>query len=612
MSDPISSHRSVRRHLTVACLALLGAALAASGVRAQLGGDRDPKARFELVADRTAYGGGDELRLAALVTVEPTWHVQAHQPSLEYLIPTELELELPDGWPAPKLSYPEPTLWQSSFETEPLLVYEETFPIFAELVLPEDLTAGEVTVEARLRYQACDDRICLPPTEARAAVRLALGATGTPTRPELFAGAEAASGAASAHSERGLLFMLALAALGGLVLNAMPCVLPVLSLKVFSLVKAAGAGRREVVLGALATGGGIVLSFWALATAAVAVRAAGSLVGWGIQFQNPGFVAFLTLVVVLFALNLWGLFEIPLPAGLARLAEGRPKQGVAGHLWWGIFATLMATPCSAPFLGTAVGFALSQKSTTIFAIFTAVGLGMAAPYLVLAIVPQAASALPKPGAWMETLRGLMGFLLAGTAVWLLYVLSAQIDPVRLAVVEIGLLALGLCAWLLRHAGRPAARVAAAVGLLLVAAATLGLAATAPPRSAPEVAGASGRIPWQPWDRTQAEALARAGRLVFVDVTADWCATCKFNERLVLETDAIASLFREHEVVAMKADWTSRDDEITTFLAEHGRYGIPFYVLYRPGADAHVFSELLTRTAVTGAIESAAVAVAHKP
>jgi len=612
---------SIRSRLpAVALVSLLGTLFLGPATWGQLGGERMRKASLELVVDRTAYQAGERVRFAALVTVEPTWHVQAHEPSLEYLIPTELELGLPAGWPAPTIAYPEPTLWQSSFETEPLAVYESTFAVFAELTLPEtvagDEKEGEV-VTALLRYQACDDRVCLPPTEARAEVRLELGRSGEAIFPELFANGSsganvvATADTASSGSGRGLGWMLLLALLGGLILNAMPCVLPVLSLKVFSLVQAASQGRRQVVLGALATAFGILLSFWGLALAAIGARAAGRLVGWGIQFQNPGFVVFLTLVVVLFALNLWGLFEIPLPAGLARLADGRPRHGLAGHLWWGIFATLMATPCSAPFLGSAVGFALSQESATILAIFTAVGVGMAAPYLLLALAPQMASVLPKPGAWMVTLRGLMGFLLAGTAVWLLYVLSAQIDPVRLALVEAGLLGIGLCAWVLHHARRSApVRVVAAFGLVIVAVATFVLAAAAPSATGSRPASAAGRIAWQPWDRGKAEALVRDGRFVFVDVTADWCATCKFNERLVLETDEVVALFRDHEVVPMRADWTTRDDEITAYLAEHGRYGIPFYVLYRPGAEPHLFSELLTKAAVVEAVESAATEMAR--
>jgi suppressor for copper-sensitivity B len=401
--------------------------------------------------------------------------------------------------------------------------------------------------------------------------------------------------------------MLLLGLLGGLVLNVMPCVLPVLSLKVFGLVRSAGHGRAEVAAGALATTAGILTSFWALAGAAIAARAAGSAVGWGVQFQRPGFVVFLALVIVLFCLNLWGLFEIPLPQRLARLGGAGPREGIAGHYASGLFASLMATPCSAPFLGTAIGFALAQRAPVILAIFTAVGIGMSLPYLLLAVAPSTARLLPKPGAWMENVRGVMGFLLAAAAVWLLYVLAAQVSPERLAVVEIGLLTLALFAWL-HHRGAElpgsgtTLRRLGAFGMVVAVLGTFFLAAGAGTRtSAGTTAKTAGLIPWVTFDRGRAESLAAAGTPVFVDVTADWCFTCKVNERAILDTPEVAHAFAEHAVVPMRADWTNRNDEIGAFLAEHGRYGIPFYLLYLPGGEAQVFSELPSKEGLVEAV-----------
>jgi thiol:disulfide interchange protein len=256
----------------------------------------------------------------------------------------------------------------------------------------------------------------------------------------------------------------------------------------------------------------------------------------------------------------------------------------------------MATPCSAPFLGPAVGFALGQEPGTVAGVFTAIGLGMALPYFLLAAWPEAARLLPRPGDWMETLRGTMGFLLAGAAVWLLWVLGSQVTPERVAVIELALLALALLLWL-RHrlAAGSAVRRAVAVAVLAATVAPLLLAASGERAAAPrEAEQATGLIAWVPFDRARAEALAAAGSPVFVDVTADWCLTCKVNERLVLETPEVAAAFAAHGVVPMKADWTNRDEAIAKLLAEHGRYGIPFYLLYRPGRDPYVFSELLTR------------------
>ncbi len=422
-----------------------------------------------------------------------------------------------------------------------------------------------------------------------------------------------AAPAAKPAGSLGLTLLLAL--FGGLVLNAMPCVLPVLSLKLFGLVRSAGHGRAEVVRGTLATAAGILASFLAMAAAAVAFRAAGAAVGWGVQFQHPGFVAFLAVLVVLFCLNLWGLFEIQLPHRLAQLGGAGAREGIAGHFFSGLFATLMATPCSAPFLGSAVGFALAQTAPVIFAVFLALGLGMALPYLLVAAVPGVVRFLPRPGTWMETVRGAMGFLLAGAAVWLFYVLSSQVAPEQLAAIQLGLLGIALFVWL-RHrsaGGGRALRGGAAAGVVAAIAVTLFAAVAATGNAGPRVAAqyastgspAAGLIPWVAFDRARAESLARGGQLVFVDVTANWCFTCKVNERLVLDTPEVARAFQEHGVVPMRADWTNRDNRIGAFLAEHGRYGIPFYLLYRPGRAPHVFSELPTREGLVATVRQAA-------
>lgn len=577
---------------------------------------RQEKAEVGLLADRTAYEPGESARVAAKVTVEAGWHVNSNTPTFDYLIPTKLDLELPAGWPEEAVRYPKHELQTFAFADQPLAVYDGEFVILAELAVPAGAQKGAVPVRGELRYQACNDSQCLPPVTTEATVTLTVGPGGTPVASDLFKAAAPPAPEPGPKPGRGLAVMLLLALLGGLILNAMPCVLPVLSLKVFGLVRSAGHGRSEVVRGALATAAGILASFLALALAAIAARAAGAAVGWGIQFQRPGFVAFLAVVVVLFSLNLWGLFEITLPQRLARVGGAGPREGLAGHFVSGLFATLMATPCSAPFLGTAVGFALGQEAPAILAIFTAVGLGMALPYLLLAAAPGAARFLPRPGAWMDTLRGVMGFLLAAAAVWLFYVLSSQISLERLAAIQLGLLAMALFLWL-RHrqmlSGGTRARSRrwlAEAGMIGAVALTVGIAAVSPTLPAagtnPRLAGgAPGLIEWQPWDRARAESLAAGGQLVFVDVTADWCFTCKVNERLVLETPEIAGAFKEHGVVPMKADWTNRNDEIGRFLAEHGRYGIPFYLLYRPGQEPRVFSELLTKEGLREAVQVAA-------
>lgn len=596
-------------------LAILLAPAAASALRMET----PEKATLELAADRSAYAPGSTARIAALVHIEAGWHVNSHSPTFEYLIPTAIAFQPPQGWASPEVAYPPGAMKTFAFAEVPLSVYDDQVVINGSFTVPDDAAGGDAVVVARLTYQACNDTQCLPPVTTERSIALPIGAVGTAANVAAGNGtgpgtaAPAAGDGKAAGGEAGgpsLAWILLVGLAGGLILNAMPCVLPVLSLKVFGMVRSASAGRRAVVAGSLATAAGIVVSFWALAGVAAAAKAAGSAVGWGIQFQNPAFVTFLAAVVVLFSLNLWGIFEVPLPGFLARVGSGGTGEGVGGHFVSGLFATLMATPCSAPFLGTALGFALAQKAPVIFAVFTAVGAGMALPYLVLAAAPRTAALLPKPGAWMDLLKGLMGFLLAGAAIWLLYVLAAQVSPGELAAIESGLLALGLFAWLHRRAGGKASRRLALLGAVAAVGLTIALplaVAARPERAAGPESGGGGLIAWTGFDRAEAESLAAEGHLVFVDVTADWCFTCKFNEKLVLNSPEVAAAFEQHGVVPMRADWTNRNQAIGDYLEEFGRYGIPFYVLYRPGAEPHVFSELLTKEAVLTALQEAGTA-----
>ncbi len=618
--------RTTMHRIFLVTLALV--LLAGSVASAQL--QPEEKASLSVYADRTAYGPGDTVRLAVVVDIEHGWHMNAHVPTLDWLIPTELSIELPEGATAGETTYPPEQLLRFEFsdalaDGKPIAVYEGTPTILTELTLPASLATGALNVPVALRYQACDDKSCVAPVTTHTSIDLAVGGSGTPTNQEIFDAAAAAhtaaptvatsghtdtaaSGASAPPGGRGLLVMLAFGIIGGLILNAMPCVLPVLSLKIFGIVQSADQGRKHLVAGSLATAAGILLSFWTLAAVAVAARAAGNAIGWGVQFQQPGFVTFLLVVVILFSLNMWGLFEIPLPRFLSRVGGAGGGDGLGGHFASGLFATLMATPCSAPFLGPAVGFALGQPAGTIFAMFTAVGVGLALPYLLLAIVPGVARILPKPGNWMVTLRGVLGFLLAASAVWLFFVLAGQIGALQVALIQLVVLALALFVWLHQRFGvGSGARTLMVVAIVAAAVGTIVLAVRAP-ASAGTGSLATSHHDWLAFDEQEALTLASEGRLVFVDVTADWCLTCKANELTVLETEPIDEAFDRLNVVTMKADWTNRNDTIANYLAKFERSSIPFYILYRPGKEPHVFGELLTKGSVLEALsESTAVA-----
>lgn len=394
-----------------------------------------------------------------------------------------------------------------------------------------------------------------------------------------------------------LMAMLAVALLGGLILNLMPCVLPVLAMKLASVVKLDASARRDVRAAFLATAAGILTAFLLLAAALVGLKLAGEAVGWGLQFQQPWFLSGMALVVVAFAANLWGWFEVPLPAALAGLGENRR---LAGSFATGVFATLLATPCSAPFVGTAVGFALAQGTFEILAIFAALGVGLAAPYLAVAAFPGAARLLPKPGPWIVHLRRVLGVALAGTAAWLVWVLAGQLG--WLAATTLGAALVVLAAGLYFLRGNEAAR-----GRVALAAAVLLLALFLPPKLGyvPERAADTSAIAWQRFERGAIDAAVASGKTVFVDVTADWCVTCQVNKRLVLSRAEIAAALSADGVVALRADWTRPDPRIAAYLAEFGRYGIPFNAVYGPAEPGGLaLPELLTADAVLDAFARA--------
>ncbi len=402
-----------------------------------------------------------------------------------------------------------------------------------------------------------------------------------------------------------LLTILLLALLGGLILNLMPCVLPVLSIKLLGVIGHGGGDRRVVRLSFLASAAGILASFLVLAGALLAVKSAGATVGWGIQFQQPWFLVAMTLVVGLFACNLWGFFEVRLPLWLADLGEHASHvHGLGGHVLSGALATLLATPCSAPFLGTAVGFALSRGAFEVLAVFTALGVGLALPYLAVAAVPALATRLPRPGPWMVRLRQILGFALAATAVWLVTVLAAEVGTVAAGAVA-ALVVVAGAALYLRHRW-DGARARAAVAATTACAVLAFAVPTAVGGSRTAFPDSHGGAFWQPFDPAAIPALVADGQVVLVDVTAEWCITCQVNKTFVLEKGRVAERLSADGVVAMQADWTRPDDAIARYLAGFGRYGIPFDAVYGPGLpDGLALPELLTGETVLEALDRAA-------
>lgn len=368
---------------------------------------------------------------------------------------------------------------------------------------------------------------------------------------------------------------------GGLILNLMPCVLPVLAMKLGSILHTENQTRRQVRGQFLASSAGIISSFWLLALLMTALRLGNHALGWGIQFQNPWFIGFMVLVTALFTANLFGLFEIQLSSSLnTRIAAPRVEKsgvrGLAGHFGQGALATLLATPCSAPFLGTAVAFALAAPLPALWGIFTALGVGMSLPWLAVAAWPTLALCLPRPGRWMSHLRIAMGVLMLASSLWLLSLMVSHIG-LQAVMITAGVLLLAL---LLAIGWRYGTRVAAIVSLisvLMMGASLLVGSLTADLWRKP----LQDTIQWQPLSESAIKQALREHKRVFVDVTADWCVTCKVNKLHVLMRDDVQQALQAPDVVALRGDWTRPSADITQFLRERGSVAVPFNQIYGP-------------------------------
>ncbi|WP_071912566.1 protein-disulfide reductase DsbD domain-containing protein [Aeromonas sp. SCS5] len=372
-----------------------------------------------------------------------------------------------------------------------------------------------------------------------------------------------------------LFWLLGAALLGGLILNLMPCVLPVLALKLGSVLQHQEREQGTVRKQFLAASAGIIASFWVLAAMSSLLRATQGVVGWGIQFQSAGFIGFMVLVTLLFCANLLGLFEIRLPSNLNTHLATSGGNGLGGHFLQGSFATLLATPCSAPFLGTAVAFALAAPLGQLWLIFTALGIGMSLPWLLVAALPRLALWLPKPGRWMGRLRILLGLLMLGSSLWLASLLGSHLGNMQVYWLMVAML-LALLIGIIWRYGMRGFTLALSLSTLVGAALLLGGAFTA------QGTGNVDRVVWQPLsERAITDALAQNKR-VFVDVTADWCVTCKANKYNVLLRDEVQTALSAPDVVALRGDWSKPDDTIAAFLRQRGAAAVPFNQIYGPG------------------------------
>jgi len=399
-----------------------------------------------------------------------------------------------------------------------------------------------------------------------------------------------------------VLAAVALAFVGGLVLNLMPCVFPVLSLKILGFAFHAGddeSGRKAMRLHGIAYAAGVVFSFLALASLLLALRAGGAAVGWGFQLQSPVVVWGLAVVFCLIGLNLVGAFEFGQFAPSSVLSFQAKRPSVDAFLG-GVLAVVAASPCTAPFMGAALGFAIAQGAWVALAVFLSLGLGMATPYVVLAWFPAWLKRLPKPGAWMVRLKQGLAFPMFATVVWLVWVLSLQSGADAAAVALLGLIGVAMGAWLIGMSSRNVGWAGVAVMLAAVMVASpQGLVSTS--IAATPQANGSVKSIWQPWSPDRVAELTAQGVPVFVDFTAAWCVSCQANKRMVLSRTDIERDFAEKHIVLLRADWTNRDERITRALVNMGRSGVPAYALYAPGKPIQLLPEVLTTGIVRSAI-----------
>ncbi len=516
---------------------------------------------------------GNHVLAGILLTIPSNWHVYAPNPQGEEGAGFEPKITWENSPNLKRANILWPVAHKTKVQGQLSYVYEGDTLIPLEL-LPFQ-KGKPITLHLKVSFLACSS-LCIP-VEETLSITLHPGEKGD----QVF---KAVKKWENSYEGLSLLSLLTIALLGGFILNFMPCVLPVLSLKIMSLIKQSKKSHvAHAKQGFFITGLGILASFFFLALLTVALKESGEAFGWGIHFQNPHFLLFVFLVLVAFSASLWGIFEIDLPSGLGSWLITHEGKGKIKDFLSGVFATLLATPCSAPFVGTALSFALARDMGDIFLVFLFLGLGFAFPYFLIGSLPQRFIYLPKPGAWMVWIQKILGLILALTALWIGWILSFHLSLwVLVLSTFISLIALSLF-WI-KHHKKPSLKAWIFSGPLFLIAWSLPWIIPHQKKADPalKIAHASPTLDiWQPFEPDAIDIFINQGKIVFIDVTAEWCVTCAVNKTLVLRDPQITNLLASPNVIAMRADWTKQNPRITDFLHEHGRYGIPFNIVFGP-------------------------------
>ncbi|WP_366522558.1 thioredoxin family protein [Novosphingobium sp.] len=551
--------------------------------------------RAELVTESRAPASGAAVTAAFHIALKPGWHIYGPNPGDTGYAPVAT-WTAPPGTSAGELRHP-PTrrLVLSGLVSN---VHEGDVVLLQDLRLPVGLAAGAaLPLAAHLDLLVCSESSCVPdPVDLDLGLTVGAG-NPDPTSAALFARARAAitppaaakSAAAPAPSPldlAGYLLAFGAALLGGLILNLMPCVFPILSLKAMALARSggsAGHARSE----ALGYSAGVIGTVLALGGALLVLRGAGSAAGWAFQLQNPAVVAGLLLLITAIALNMTGLFELP-----SLSVSGKPSSGFSGSLMTGALAAFIATPCTGPFMAGALGAALVMPPLAALGVFAGLGLGMALPFLLLGFWAPARRMIPRPGQWMVTLRHVLSVPMFATALGLAWLVGRQAGIGAMTTALGAALLMGLALWwygVRQRGGRPGlpALVLASAALPVIA---LGVVAAPAAATGPAVADALGS---QPFAESRLDALRREGRPVFVYFTADWCLTCKVNEAAALDVPAVGKAFAAGGVSVLRGDWTRQDPAISRFLKAHGRAGVPLYLWYPAGGEPSELPQVLS-------------------
>ena len=477
--------------------------------------------------------------------------------------------------------------WDEYFEAELEVYYNQT-----TVILP--FQTGAEQLEIQMESQGCADAgLCYPPYKQWLTVDLTNGIVEISATPSLSA--KTAKSTDSDPSEFSLMWILIFALAGGMILNLMPCVFPVLSIKAMSFARTHQTDRSKRSHG-LAYTAGVVLSFVTIAAVMLSLRAAGEAIGWGFQLQSPLFVIFLIYLFFVMGLAFSGYLEIG--GGLMSVGQSADNDdSLSSSFMTGVLATTIASPCTAPFMGPALGYAISQPSYVALLVFAFLGLGMALPFVLLTWIPNLSNKLPRPGQWMDTFKQFLAFPLYLTAVWLLWVAGRQTSVDVAATVVVGLVLIAMAIWLSKLRQASGLTVSKAIAALCI------VTALAVPVLS--VSKSQEPSPWQPYSQQLLGELREAGKPVFINLTADWCITCLVNERVAIGSDAFYQSLADNNITYLKGDWTNNDPEITKLLNQYQRSGVPLYLMYPNGpGEAEILPQILLKPMIAAAIDRA--------